>query len=126
MPRALGVCTTHGCWRLAEKGSSRCDRHNAKKEHYQAHPRGSSTQQGYGSRWRRYRLAFLTANPLCIHCLADGVTTPATVVDHIKPHRGDARLFWDPDNHQPLCKRHHDAKTAREGRWGGGIKSLER
>ena len=37
-----------------------------------------------------------------------------TVVDHIVPHRGDARLFWDEDNWQPLCKSCHDRKT------GGG------
>jgi len=36
------------------------------------------------------------------------------VVDHIVPHRGDRALFWDTSNWQPLCKPHHDAKTARE------------
>jgi 5-methylcytosine-specific restriction protein A len=43
---------------------------------------------------------------------------PATVVDHIVPHRGDPVLFWDEANWQGLCKLCHDAKTAREGRWG--------
>ena len=37
--------------------------------------------------------------------------TPATVVDHIVPHRGDKKLFWDQSNWQPLCKEHHDKKT---------------
>jgi 5-methylcytosine-specific restriction protein A len=41
----------------------------------------------------------------------------ATVVDHIVPHRGDQRLFWDEANWAALCKPCHDAKTAREGRW---------
>ena len=40
--------------------------------------------------------------------------TRATVVDHIRPHRGDWALFVDPANHQSLCKRHHDQKTAWE------------
>ena len=40
--------------------------------------------------------------------------TRATVVDHIKPHRGSWPLFIDPANHQSLCKRCHDQKTARE------------
>ena len=40
--------------------------------------------------------------------------TQATVVDHIRPFRGDWALFIDPANHQSLCKRHHDQKTARE------------
>ena len=43
---------------------------------------------------------------------------PATVVDHVAPHRGHRKLFWDQSNWAPACKRCHDAKTAREGRWG--------
>ncbi len=38
----------------------------------------------------------------------------ADVVDHIIPHKGDQSLFWDSSNWQPLCKHHHDQKTARE------------
>jgi 5-methylcytosine-specific restriction protein A len=34
------------------------------------------------------------------------------VVDHIKPHKGDRGLFWELANHQALCKRCHDRKTA--------------
>ena len=34
------------------------------------------------------------------------------------PHRSDPVLFWDEANWAALCKRCHDAKTAREGRWG--------
>ena len=41
----------------------------------------------------------------------------ATVVDHITPHRGDKKLFWDEDNWQPLCKRCHDKKTMTEDRY---------
>ena len=43
--------------------------------------------------------------------MKQGVYTKATVVDHIVPHRGDPKLFWDPDNWQTLCKRCHDKKT---------------
>jgi 5-methylcytosine-specific restriction protein A len=46
--------------------------------------------------------------------LKDGKVTPATVVDHIIPHKGNHELFWDAKNHQPLCKRHHDIKTCKE------------
>lgn len=38
----------------------------------------------------------------------------ASIVDHIIPHKGDKQLFWDRDNWQPLCKKHHDRKTATE------------
>lgn len=47
-------------------------------------------------------------HPLCAFCLEQDDITPADVVDHIKPHKGDASLFWDEENVQSLCKRHHD------------------
>ena len=37
-----------------------------------------------------------------------------TDVDHIIPHRGDQKLFWDKSNWQALCHRHHSMKTRRE------------
>ena len=80
--------------------------------------RPSATARGYGARWRRARQAFLARNPLCSLCEARGRLEPATVVDHREPHRGSAVLFWDEANWAALCKSCHDAKTAREGRWG--------
>jgi 5-methylcytosine-specific restriction protein A len=80
--------------------------------------RPSATARGYGPRWRRARAAFLAQHPLCAACQAQGRVMPATVVDHLVPHRGAAVLFWDERNWQGLCKRCHDAKTAQEGRWG--------
>lgn len=54
-------------------------------------------------------------------CEDEGRLTPATIVDHIIPHRGDTALFWDTDNWQPLCKLHHDkVKQAEEKRQGRG------
>lgn len=43
---------------------------------------------------------------------------PATVVDHITPHRGDPILFWDSKNWQPLCKDCHDRFKQREEKSG--------
>ena len=80
--------------------------------------RPSATRRGYGPRWRRARAAYLARHPLCVPCREAGRLEPATVVDHIVPHRGDAVLFWNQANWQGLCKPCHDAKTAREGRWG--------
>lgn len=48
-------------------------------------------------------------------CRAEDRLTPATVVDHIQPHRGDSALFWSESNWQSLCAPHHDgAKQAFE------------
>lgn len=76
--------------------------------------RGSAASRGYGHAWRKARLEFLALEPLCRHCATEGLATPAEVVDHIEPHEGDEIRFWDRANWQPLCKRHHDIKTAAE------------
>ena len=64
--------------------------------------------------WRRATKAFLAANPYCTVCEAKGIMRGATATDHIIPHKGDERLFWDSTNWQPLCPSHHAAKSARE------------
>lgn len=70
--------------------------------------KGTAHERGYTARWQRSAKRFLDSNPLCAMCLDAGNTVPATVVDHIRPHRGDDALFWDCTNWQPLCKTHHD------------------
>lgn len=71
--------------------------------------RKTSAQRGYGYRWQIARLSFLRSMPLCVMCQARNVLTPASVVDHIKPHKGDQTLFWDRSNWQSLCKPCHDS-----------------
>jgi 5-methylcytosine-specific restriction protein A len=80
--------------------------------------RPNASARGYGPKWRHARLAFLALHPLCVSCHGQGRSASATIVDHVVPHRGDQRLFWSEANWQGLCKPCHDAKTAREGRWG--------
>jgi 5-methylcytosine-specific restriction protein A len=65
----------------------------------------------YDHRWRKARLRFLEAHPLCAECRRRGYLTQATEVDHIRPHEGNYELFWDETNWQPLCNKHHSAKT---------------
>ena len=74
----------------------------------------SAHSRGYDSRWQRARVAFLFAHPLCVMCASVGRVTAATVVDHVNPHRGDARLFWDEANWQPLCKVCHDSAKRKQ------------
>lgn len=58
------------------------------------------------------RAAVLRCNPLCVSCEANGRTTAATEVDHIKPlHKGGTD---DPDNLQGLCRDCHADKTRRD------------
>ena len=74
----------------------------------------SQYSQWYASRrWRALRERFLMRHPLCKFCEQEGFIEVATVVDHIKPHKGDLDLFWSEDNLQPLCKPHHDSTKAQ-------------
>lgn len=69
----------------------------------------------YGSQWRRARAAYLAQHPLCVMCKEQGRVVPASVVDHVIPHKGDAALFWAPANWQSLCQPHHNrTKQAAE------------
>jgi 5-methylcytosine-specific restriction protein A len=47
----------------------------------------------------------------------------ATIVDHRKPHRGDAALMYAWDNLEALTKPCHDRKTAsRDGGFGNPVR----
>ena len=67
--------------------------------------------------WHRLRHYQLKKEPLCAMCLKAGKYTPATIVDHVVPHKGDEALFFDPNNLQSLDKLCHDsAKQKAEKR----------
>ncbi len=83
--------------------------------------RQSARARGYDGRWAKARLAYLAEHPLCCRCQETGTIEPATVVDHIQPHRGDPKLFWDRKNWQPLCASHHNSHKQREERRGHRI-----
>lgn len=100
-------CRYPGCPNLCEKGVY-CAEHS---EYSSDRMRGGAAQRGYNAEWRTQRRRFLSAHPLCVECLKENRLTAATVVDHIIPHRGDMKLFWDKNNWQPLCAAHHNLKT---------------
>ena len=104
------ACRFPGCPFLCEPGQVYCRNHIRFSTD---HVRGGADARGYDTRWRKARKAFLQLHPLCAECMKEGKLTPSTVVDHIVPHRGDPRLFWDEKNWQPLCKDCHDRKTGQ-------------
>lgn len=75
--------------------------------------RPSARKRGYDSKWEKARAAYLLKHPLCVMCLVVGQRTPATVVDHKIPHRGDPVLFWNSENWQQLCDGHHNSAKQR-------------
>lgn len=74
----------------------------------------TAAQRGYGYKWQKSRLEFLKVHPLCVYCDRIGIVTVANVVDHIIPHKGDQKLFWDRKNWQALCTNCHNTTKARE------------
>ena len=80
--------------------------------------RPSAAARMYGRRWRRQRKFYLAKHPLCAECLARGLTTAATRVDHVEPHRGDRKKFKDRENWQSLCESCHNRKSVKERKVG--------
>lgn len=109
--KPLRPCRHPGCPALTREGY--CPQHKPSK----AHRRVSAQWHGWYSLpiWTDdLRPAQLLREPWCRACAKRGIRTRATVVDHVRPHRGDWALFIAPANHQSLCKSCHDRKTALE------------
>jgi 5-methylcytosine-specific restriction enzyme A len=94
-------------------------RQQSREQHDQR--RGTATSRGYGVEWQRARLQHLSVNPLCVCCLANGVVEPATMVDHVIPHKGNMNVFWNSADWQSLCDWCHKAiKASVEHSWING------
>jgi len=102
-------CQHPGCTALISSGAY-CPEHTPRR----TGGRASAASRGYGRAWQRESKHYLASHPWCAECRRQGRQTPATEVDHIVPHKGDCRLFWDRGNWQSLCHSCHSAKTARE------------
>lgn len=119
--RALKVCMYPGCNQLTREAY--CAEHAKMKRQESERNTNREAKPLYNSvRWQRLRHSHLFRNPLCVECMKEKQLTAATVVDHMIPHKGNPELFFDPDNLQSLCKRHHDMKTVGEGSFGRPVK----
>jgi len=119
--RPKTICNHPGCGRLIDGDQAYCSTHIRvqswadRSARVQADARrGSSADRGYGSKWQKARATYLMSHPLCRVCDGQGRVKLAKVVDHIVPHKGDQKLFWDSGNWQPLCASCHSTKTAAE------------
>ena len=111
MPMRPNVpCGHPGCPRLVPYGKHYCEQHEA--QHRGERP--GAGRRGYDRKWQKARLSYLRQHPYCVCCMKEGKMVEATVVDHIRPHRGNHVLFWDKNNWQSLCKPCHDRKTWNE------------
>ena len=78
--------------------------------------RPNAAKRGYGYRWQKASKIYLRANPLCVECWKDKIVQAAECVDHIIPHKGEYKLFWDRGNWQSLCIPHHNSKTGKQAK----------
>ncbi len=77
--------------------------------------RGSARERGYTGAWDKARAGYLRSHPLCAYCELDGVVTPATLVDHLYPHRTFEGVFWVKEWWVASCRACHDGpKQAAE------------
>ena len=104
--KPLKPCLNPGCPNLTDERYC--------LQHSPLYQRASAHKRGYTSKWQRRSKQFLKKHPLCVKCKQNGKLTPATVVDHIVPHRGNEELMWSESNWQPLCKHCHDKKTGKD------------
>ncbi|MFC0217820.1 HNH endonuclease [Pseudochelatococcus lubricantis] len=100
------------CGRYAVSRGESCPCRPAQKAEADAR-RPNARERGYDSAWDKARASYLASHPTCIRCGA-----PATVVDHVIPHRGDRALFWNKVNWQQLCVQCHSGwKQSQERRY---------
>lgn len=108
----MAICSEPGCPEPVKRAGP-CPTH-ARQQDLR---RGSARARGYDSRWEARAAAFKKRYPLCgmrpngqapvmSRCHEQGIATPVYQVDHVVPHRGDQRLFWDIEgNCQSLCQQ---------------------
>jgi 5-methylcytosine-specific restriction protein A len=116
-------CLEPGCPNYAApKGRGRCAEHYRQRERERnQQPRRKASRRIYNSkRWKVARSRQLFNHPLCEACLARGVETLASEVDHVIPlsQAGDA---WSEENLSSLCKPCHDRKSGEEERRRRGL-----
>lgn len=76
-------------------------------------PRSPPWKRWYKTkRWQDLRLRVFVRDRFTCQCGCGRIegNTSLLVADHIKPHRGDQRLFWDEDNVQTMLKTCHDTE----------------
>jgi 5-methylcytosine-specific restriction enzyme A len=118
MPR-MSLCPQPGCRTLTEGG--RCPRHKTQASRDDTERRGTSSQRGYGSKWRSASRGYLAHHPLCVECQRKGTATLARHVDHITPWKTGKTdeerraLFWDKRNWRALCASCHGRIGAKAG-----------
>lgn len=113
-------CKELGCRNTRSKLSGFCLEHGGKDTRpydpkYNKEANRAKNNAKYNTRqWGVLRLIQLSKHPLCIGCQAEGVVTPATVVDHLFPWTHINEQAFYINRFQSLCDAHHAIKSQLE------------
>lgn len=108
--RPLRPCRHPRCPELTEFGY--CQAHQPLVQRV-PDTRESASVRGYDGKWRKFRLRYLSQHPLCSDCFAEGSVNVASEVHHVVKLKDAPERRLDEVNLMPLCKTHHQARTAR-------------
>jgi 5-methylcytosine-specific restriction enzyme A len=106
----MRYCVVPGCRVIVTRG--RCPKHAVAKEHER--PNLEVRKWYRTARWFALRTQVLAEERICAGEGGQPCGRPTVDVDHIRPHEGDAALFWNRRNLRGKCHACHSAKTARE------------
>ncbi|WP_322861868.1 HNH endonuclease [Aeromonas allosaccharophila] len=111
--RVPKVCRERTCHQLTTERHGYCPAHVHLLDGWKNVAKVSADDRGYDWAWRKLRKRILVRdNYLCQVCLALGIVTPATQVDHIV---NKAAGGTDAEsNLQGICDHCHDTKTRAE------------
>lgn len=89
------------------------DRERRETQEYRAWYKTKRWQQ---LRWEILKRDRFTCQQTGVLCTAKAPAPNSPVVDHIRQHRGDPDLFWDPKNLQCVSKAYHDSEKQKQER----------
>ena len=103
-------CRHPNCPELVTPPTTYCDAHQPAPR---IDNRPSSDARGYDHKWRKFKDAYLRANPLCVDCLTDKRPEPATEVHHKVKLSVAPERKYDKTNLMSLCRKCHQIRTNR-------------
>ncbi|MBY0469119.1 MAG: HNH endonuclease [Burkholderiaceae bacterium] len=111
-------CTHAGCGKLVLGGGGRCAAHPIKA--WAKHD--NAPKRITGRRLQKMRADLFRRQPLCEHCLARDLVTPATQRDHRIPLSEGGKDT--EENEQALCDECHEVKSKAEAARGRGASKV--
>ncbi len=112
------TCGELGCKNARSKYNQYCIQHGGRDEqrfNQKYNKERKAFNDMYNTRqWLTLRQIQLSRNPICCACQANGIITPAKVVDHLFPWAQISEQAFFINRFQSLCTAHHSEKTQLE------------